>query len=349
MTNSDQQDKSIAGKAAEWGSVAHAMIANGQADKAVKLAMKLRDEAGDDPEVTFIASEVLSTQVPEWHFNLVLDLPRNDAYEAALKRAMKPGIRVLDIGTGTGLLAMMAVRAGAAEVFACEMNPVTADAAKQVIAENGFADRIKVLPKLSRELDAERDLGGGVDLIVSEIVSNELLDEAVLLTMEHAIAHLLKPGGQVIPARGSIRIALAFDARFGNRRMGMVSGFNLSAFNYLAKPKHQLKMSDPNVRLMSEPVDAFDFDLGSAVQVPGARKELCLVAQGGPVNCVAQWIRLQLDEEVEYENSPGTPGFSTWAVLAYPLPQQLESKPGQKVIVHCAHDRYRVRFWAPAQ
>lgn len=43
------------------------------------------------------------------------------------------GPTVLDIGTGTGILAVMAVRAGASHVFACEMNTVMCDIAKDVL------------------------------------------------------------------------------------------------------------------------------------------------------------------------------------------------------------------------
>ena len=74
------------------------------------------DLAPDDGEVRSVAAEVMSAGIPRWHFDIVHDYPRNDAYEAALRRAVFPGCKVLEIGTGTSLLAMMAARAGAAEV-----------------------------------------------------------------------------------------------------------------------------------------------------------------------------------------------------------------------------------------
>ena len=55
---------------------------------------------------------------PAWHFPMVADGPRNAAYDQALRRAA-PGRRVLDIGSGSGLLAMMAARAGAVSVDTC--------------------------------------------------------------------------------------------------------------------------------------------------------------------------------------------------------------------------------------
>lgn len=46
---------------------------------------------------------------------------------------VQAGVTVLDIGTGTGILAVMAARAGASKVFACEVNSVLCDIAREVV------------------------------------------------------------------------------------------------------------------------------------------------------------------------------------------------------------------------
>src|SRR5271170_6846982 len=89
-----------------------------------------------------------SKVVPQWHFPMMHDAPRNQAYDAALRRAA-PGRRVLDIGTGAGLLAMMAARAGARHVTTCETVPQIAARARTVIDGNGLADRITLHAKRS--------------------------------------------------------------------------------------------------------------------------------------------------------------------------------------------------------
>ena len=66
---------------------------------------------------------------------MINDAARNDAYEAAIVRALagRGGALVLNVGAGTGLLSMMAARAGARAV-ACEMVPELAAAATRIQA-----------------------------------------------------------------------------------------------------------------------------------------------------------------------------------------------------------------------
>ena len=117
---------------------------------------------------------------------------------------------VLDIGAGTGLLAMLAARAGAQAVWAAECSAVMAALARECCAANGCGG-VSVLEGMSTDLSvgAAAAAAGGerglclpakVDLVVSEILDAGLLGEQVLPTLRHAAAHLLRPGGRMIPA-----------------------------------------------------------------------------------------------------------------------------------------------------
>ncbi len=94
------------------------------------------------------AASFINRTVPQWHFSLVQDHARNAAYDAALRRAVTPTSRVLEIGTGTGLLAMMAARAGAAAVVTCEVVPAIAEKATDIVAHNGYGDRVRVVANI---------------------------------------------------------------------------------------------------------------------------------------------------------------------------------------------------------
>ena len=326
--------------------LARMMRKAGQHEQALAQCRKAIALAPQDAELAARVNRLLSEYVKAWHFAIVRDERRNAAYDAALRRAIRPGSRVLEIGTGTSLLAMMAARAGAAEVITCEMNPVIAEAAREILVRNGFADRVRVIAKHSDELDVEADLHGPVDILVSEIVSNNLLGQDVLAVHERAVRDLLKPGGHVIPARGAIRVALAEDLRDDRERLGEINGFDLSSFNALMPPARKIRVDHERLKLRGEAADLFVFDFGVGQFCAPARACAACVATGGRVNGIAQWIALDMDGHTRYENRPAPDAtLSCWAVLFHPLPHTIDTSPKQEIRVFGSHDRHQVSIW----
>ena len=102
------------------------------------------------------------------------DEARTLAFRDAIRAAVRPGDVVVDVGAGTGILSFFAAEAGAAKVFAVEVDPVSAAALERSIALNrGVADRVCVV----RGDAALVDLPRGVDVVVAEIIETGLLDE----------------------------------------------------------------------------------------------------------------------------------------------------------------------------
>lgn len=313
--------------------------------RAYPLAREAQALAPDDADVASMTRELIAGDVPGWHFYMVLDDARNEAFEAAIKRAVGPDSRVLDIGAGTGLLAMMAARAGARSVVSCEMNPAIADVATEIVALNGYADRVRIVSRKSSDLDAETDLGGRATLIVSEIVSNNLLSEDVLPTMADAAARLLAPGGRMIPEAGQIVVSLADWDGYGRDEMGHVAGFDMRPFNRLEQTPLRLKVGDPGIALRGDPASMFDFDFTTGGPWSPERRSVDLVADGNYINGVIQWIRLRLDAQSVYENRPKPETMSNWAALFVPFAREIAPSPGTKIRIEGAHDGSRVRIW----
>ncbi len=71
--------------------------------------------------------------IPRWHFAMLNDHQRNQAFFDAIEATDFVGKTVLDIGTGTGLLAMLIARRGAQHVYTCECNELVAEKAKEII------------------------------------------------------------------------------------------------------------------------------------------------------------------------------------------------------------------------
>jgi len=312
---------------------------------AVKLCNRAVEMAPDNGEVRAIAQEVLSAGVPLWHFDIVRDHPRNNAYEAALRRAIFPGCKVLEIGAGSGLLAMMAARAGAAKVITCEIDAAIGSAAQAVVERNGFGDQVRVVVKHSTALDVEADLGGPADILVSEIVANDLLGEGVLPSMEDAIKRLIKPGAKILPFNGRVRVALGDDDEWEDSRMGSVAGFDLSPFNRISSPHRDIYVGASRLIMRSDAADLFSFDFASGGPYPDQKREISLISHGHRVNGIAQWIALDMDKDAVYENKPDPGTSSSWMIVYYPFERQLKTTPGQVVKVHARHDRQGLRLW----
>lgn len=324
---------------------AAALLAHGDTVRAIALAARALALAPDDGEVASLAGAVMADGVPAWHFGIVRDAVRNAAYEAALARAIKPGMKVLEIGAGTGILSMMAARAGAGDVIACEMNPKVAAAATEIVARNGYADRVRIVAKKSAALDVMADLGGPADLLVSEIVDNTLLGEGVLSAVEDAARRLLRPGAVVIPARGTLRIALAHYSKLQTRRLGSIAGFDLSAFNRLENPQFPLRRETPDLALASAPANLFAFDFSSGGPFPPEHAHVELISDGAPANGIVQWLHLAMDDAGHYENAPGPGPESCWAAIFHPFRQARQPAKGAHVAVYARHQRASYSLW----
>ncbi len=133
---------------------------------------------------------------------MVSDRPRTNAFAAAIREVVQPGDVVLDVGTGTGILAMLAARAGARQVYAIDATDISA-VASDLVRANGLSDRIQVLHGRAGELRLDQK----VDLIVSEWLGNAAFAEGMLHAVLDARDHNLTPHGRMLPA--TVRVLIA--------------------------------------------------------------------------------------------------------------------------------------------
>lgn len=132
----------------------------------------------------------------DWHREMLADTQRVNAFRAALAEAVQPGDVVLDIGTGTGLLALFAVQLGASKVYAVEQGEIV-NVAEQVAATNGVsAEQIRFLRGHSSQIE----LPERVDLVVAELIGSFGLEESIIPVLSNARERFLKPGGRLLPS-----------------------------------------------------------------------------------------------------------------------------------------------------
>ena len=86
-------------------------------------------------------------------------------YKQAIFETVHEGDRIVDIGTGTGILAFFALQAGAEKVYAIESGPII-EVARKTAKENGFLDRIEFIHQDSRKTEIPEL----VDAIITETI-----------------------------------------------------------------------------------------------------------------------------------------------------------------------------------
>lgn len=321
------------------------LVDQGRGAEVHALVRETLEKHPGDPLFAQLAQFILTRSVPNYHAHMLADGPRNMAYAQAIKASAK-GRVVLDIGTGSGLLAMIAARAGAARVIACEANPLVAETARAIIAANGLSDKIEVHSCHSGLLDRQAVVPEGVDMVVSEIFSADLVEEGVLRSLEHARTALCAPGALFIPESASIRIALA-DHADPDMPLADVEGFDLSLFTAHVPTFGRFGQNDPKLTLRSAPADLIRFDFAAAhAQSPEGRAAAVLTATGGQVRGVAQWLRIDFGAGNAYENGPGASDTAHWCILHHPFegPRHLAAGEDQAIAAWYCGDTLAI--WA---
>ncbi len=248
----------------------------------------------------------------EYHRRLLDDAQRVTAYERALRRLVRPGMTVLDLGAGSGLLAMLAARLGA-RVHAVESMPI-AGLAAELIAANGLTGQVT----LHRRDILTMPVVEPVDLLVSDFMGRFLVDDGMLPAVAAALAWL-RPEGRCCPGR--LRLFLAPVADLYLRAVDLFSerllGLDLSPglphalqTCYFAQLGSAAPASEPALYTELEVADlgrppVFDASLGFTF------------SRGGRLQGLAGWFEAELAPGVRLATAPGSE--THWGQYLFPL------------------------------
>jgi precorrin-6B methylase 2 len=281
---------------------------------------------------------------PVEHARMLHDDRRTSDYIAALREAVRPGDIVLDIGTGSGVLAIAAARAGARHVYAVEASDI-ADVAERVFAANGVQDRVTLIRGWSRDIK----LPERADLLVAEVIGNEPFEEEILETTLDARRRLLKPGARLIPHTLELvgRPLHIPDTQARQRTIGRraierwrhLYGIEFQPLLDAAFPdpvnnptEAEVLASWPPVGL---PVSLATVELGRYDQPTVDASAEFAVAPDESVNAIAVTFHAHLHGSIVHTLDPWRWSSSSWATSVWVLPDAVRVGSG---------DRLRVRY-----
>ena len=273
---------------------------------------------------------------PVEHARMLHDDRRTRDYITALVAAVRPGDVVLDIGTGSGVLAVAAARSGASRVYAVEASDI-AEVAGKVFAANGVTDTVELVPGWSRQIE----LPEPADLLVAEIIGNEPFEEEILETTLDARHRLLKPDARLIPHRLTL-LARPLRLPYAEARQRAIGRAAVDRWQRLYEMEFQPLLDAAVPGPVNMPTEA---EVAAAWPPVGPRVTLAavnlatfadasvhgcadlVVEEPGTMNAVAVTFRADLFEAIEHTLDPWTWPTSSWATSVWVLPDELQLGP----------------------
>ncbi|CAN2389575.1 [myelin basic protein]-arginine N-methyltransferase activity [Pristimantis euphronides] len=306
--------------------------------------------------------------------DMLHDKDRNEKYYQGIRSAVKrvkdrgEDAVVLDIGTGTGLLSMMALTAGADYSYAIEVFKPMADAAAQIVKANGFGDRIKVINKHSTEVTVgpDGDMTRRANVLITELFDTELIGEGALPSYEHAQHHLMQERWEAVPHRATIYAQVVESRRLWSWNKLLPMQLDCGTIqppdemqNCPGAPSVcdvQLSQLTPgDVRPLSDILVVFRVDFSRQVSSSSVSHIVNFTSLAdGAAQVVLSWWDIDMDPEATINCSmkPGwlypalhpVPWRDHWMQCVYFLPEEKKVTQGEDVCLTAHQDDYSVWY-----
>lgn len=263
-------------------------------------------------------------EFPSIHNDMIYDEHRVNAYRRAIERTVKRGDVVVDVGTGTGILSFLCLRAGAARVHAIDRSPVI-NWARQLAEANGMADQIIFHQCDSRDANIDEK----ADVIVSELIGHIAFEEGMVESISDAMKRFLKPNGSLIPESVTLYAAPVSEREVYKSCIDgwkPAYGIDYAIMREQAVAASYItEINERDLFARHQPIFAVDFRRDKQVEVYVERK--FEIYRDGVINGVAFWFDSTLLDKVHLSSGPWTK--THWKQCFTPLSRPREVLAGE--------------------
>lgn len=280
------------------------------------------------------------SQLLKQHRSLLADELRLSAFAAAIGRSVRPDDVVLDLGSGSGILAMLAARAGARRVFAIEREHIV-DVAAMLARQNDVA------VEWFHRSSAEVELPERATLLITETLGNLGFDEGILGSVIDARRRLLAPDARIVPQSIELIAAPVEAAALHSKRVGWWGGsrqgFDLTAVRTFASNQVWIAEFDPD-QLLAPAAVICEKSLARIDSTTVAGSATFTVTREGALHGFGGWFSARLTREVTLSNAPPlqTPN---WSHGFLPLEEPLPVRAGSTVRLELQSDNGESWRW----
>lgn len=255
----------------------------------------------------------------ENYYQMLSDKVRMEAYRKAIFKTVKAGDIVVDMGAGTGLLAIWAIQAGAAKVYVIEKTDAI-KLAEEIASANNCLDKMVFINNNSIDVKLPEQ----VDVLISETLGSFGIDENTIQFTRDARDRFLKPGGVMIPQSIELFVAPVDDASSYNKVdfWRHIDNINFTpAFNLFSR-KIMVESVDSQ-GLLSNVMSIGFIDLYKVSENIFKTRLYIKINKAGTIHGVAGWFRTVLCEGVQISTSPTKPE-THWKQAFFPFENAID-------------------------
>ncbi len=264
------------------------------------------------------------------HREYLSDRNRLDAYSRAIAELVKPGAIVVDLGAGTGIMGLLACRAGASRVYCIEETPLI-ELTREIFHANGFTDRVTFIKDFSTQVS----LPEKADVVVADQIGRFGFEAGVFEYFNDARKRFLKPGGVLLPSRIDLIVApiehdhLWRQVEFWSQRP---AGFDFQRARKIAvntgyptklQPQHLLAPPGMIAALATEDCPGSTSGIEATMEIDRA----------GTLHGIGGWFRAQLSPHVTMSNGPLEPSRIGRRNVFFPVDRPVAVDRGDEVRV----------------